>query len=222
MNSRKIESTNYLDPTFTAELCKMAKDFDATQAELDNITWAIAEKVNSMWDEHKTLTYAMSAELVFQSKQEFYVACSYQANQGLKHKRFCDSGETMRLWCELVETYSAFEHAERFLDALSLDHLRRAKSTSRRMEKTGKAIPPVVMLAEAVKNQWTAREMQENYLPNDAIPPYDAMKARLLVMTDRRYYPFLKKREDVDYCVIRAGEIEVRIKEAIEAEGKAA
>lgn len=223
MMNKKIDSTSgYLDRDFLAELSSMAVDYDATQAELDLITWNIANTVNDMWSEHKTIVYEFSDERVFETKEQFYVACSFALNAATKKKRFCDSGETLRLWCEIVETYKAFPHAELFLENLSFDHLRRAKTTSRKLEKIGKIVTPVTMLAEAVNRNWTAREMQEHYIPNNAIPPYDAMRGRLQVMMDKSYYPFLKKREDVEYCITRAKEIDERIRQAIEAEGKAA
>jgi hypothetical protein len=221
--TKKIASTtNYLDPEFVAEIQAEARSFDMHQSEVDDSKWNIAAKVNAMWDEHKAIMYEMSDQRVFETKAEYYIACSFAANVGLKHKRFGDSGETLRRWCELQETYAQFEHAELFLDVLSLEHLRVAKMVSRKLEKEqAKVISPVVMLARAVSEKWNSEEMQEHYNPFLATPPYDAMRGRLATLQDRNYYPFLKKREDVDFCIARAREIDERIRQAIQAEGKA-
>jgi hypothetical protein len=221
IDAKKIESTNYLDPEFVAEIKGIASLYDANQHNVDSDKWSLAKKVNEMWGEHKNLTYAFSDERVFEMKEDYYVACTYQINKGLRVKRFGDSGQTLRRWCEVQETYAQFEQAELFLDVLSFEHLRLAKSISSKMEKVGKSKPPVVLLAEAQKCEWTASEMYENYFPYQATPPYIAVREKLSVLQDKNYYSFLKKREDVDYCIARAREIEDRIKQAIEAEGKA-
>jgi hypothetical protein len=220
--SKMVESTNYLDPEFVREMQSDAVTYDEKQAGADECKWKIAARVNAMWDEHKTVVYENSNRRVFETKADYYIACSFAANQGLKHKRFCDSGETLRRWCEVQDTYSQFDHAELFLEALSFEHLRVAKSVSYRLEKEqSKNIPPVVMLATAQDNNWNADEMQEHYNPYHPPHPYDAMRERLVIMQDKSHYPFLKKLEDIEYCIQRAKEIDARIKQAIQAEGKA-
>ena len=149
-----------LDPNFAAELAVHAEAYNDNQNKADYCSWEIAKLVNSMWSEY---------EKMFEPKMDYYAECSRSANAGLKKKRFADSGQTLRRWCEVQATYAEFADAERFLDALSFEHLRIAK----KLAGDGRVSVPVYALAKAVEMEYTADEMQNHFDPPEAVHPFD-------------------------------------------------
>lgn len=207
VNSQKVNFT-ILDPEFLAEFQAVARLYDDGQSQSDDSKWNIARLVNEMWDEHKPQ---------FPTKDDYYVECSKQANAAIRRKRFSDSGETLRRWCEVQATYANFKEADLFLSELSFDHLYRAK----RLSNKGKVSVPVLALAEAVKRKWNAEEMQFHYDPPVTPNSYDAMKGRLDAIANIKSYEFLKSAENKEACVNHAKEIQRIINAEISAEGKA-
>lgn len=215
MTDKKVDSTP-LDPELVKDIQGNSAIYDASQRQADDCKWNIARRVNEDWEEHKTLVDE-NGELFFADKDVYYAECSRVANIGLKHPRFAASGQTLRRWCEVEATYRRFEHADKFLDALSFEHLRMAKS----LAFNGKVKNPVLALAEAVKNKWTAKEMDYHYDPPTIIHPYDAMKERLAVMSNYKSWEFLKSVENKKACIYHAEEIRKIVEAEILAEGKA-
>jgi len=142
-----------LDPGLVTELSNMASLHDTTQGESDNHQWNIAAKVNDDWDEHKS---------IFGTKKEYYVACSFVLNKGRKKRYFGVSGETLRRYCDLQESYSNLvPEATDWLDALTMDHLFKARKLAN-MELVSN---PREALAMAYSSEWSADEMVEHYDP---------------------------------------------------------
>jgi hypothetical protein len=212
-----IDSTNYLDPEFVKDLQETAKLYDANQECADDNAWHIARLVNDMWPEHKTLTYPEGGK-VFETKEEFLVACSFAVNSQLKKKRFSDSGQTLRRWCEVNATYNQLKGADELLTVLSFEHLRIAKSLAYNEKVKG---GPVVALARAVKEKWTADEMREHYDPPTKPTLYDVVKGHLTTLVNYKSFEFLKSVENKKACIGHAQEIQRIIESEVLAEGKA-
>ena len=199
----------YLDPEFTADLMQSAKEYDRAEEISDNEKWTIAERVNEMWPEHAGLTYELTGERIFPTKAEYYVECSRVANIGLSRKRFGDSGETLRAWCELQQTYAPFPDIHKFLDELSFDHLRKAKKLAR----DEKVKVPVLALAKAIAENWTADEMKEHYDPSEPIHPYEKVTGWLDGMLNKDSWSWLKSQKTIKDILFHAAEIKRLIAE---------
>jgi len=209
VEKRASPFSQYLDPEFTADLMETAKEYDRAEEISDNEKWTIAERVNEMWPEHAGLTYELTGERIFPTKAEYYVECSRVANIGLSRKRFGDSGETLRAWCELQQTYAQFPDIHKFLDALSFEHLRKAK----KLAKDEKVKVPVLALAKAIAENWTADEMKEHYDPSEPIHPYDKFMGWIEGMNKDFLSTWLKSRKTIDGILFHAAEIKRLIAE---------
>ena len=209
--SVKIDSpfSRYLSPDFAIDLMQSAKEYDRAEEVSDNEKWVIAELVNDMWSEHAGLVYELTGEKVFPTKAEYYVECSRVANIGLSRKRFGDSGETLRAWCELQQTYAAFPDIHKFLDALSFEHLRKAK----KLAKDEKVKVPVLALAKAIQENWTADEMKEHYDPSEPVHPYEKVTSWLDGMLNKESWSWLKSPKTIKDILFHAAEIKRLIAE---------
>ena len=209
--SVKIDSpfSRYLSPDFATDLMQSAKEYDRAEEVSDNEKWVIAELVNDMWSEHAGLVYELTGEKVFPTKAEYYVECSRVANIGLSRKRFGDSGETLRAWCELQQTYAAFPDIHKFLDALSFEHLRKAK----KLAKDEKVKVPVLALAKAIQENWTADEMKEHYDPSEPVHPYEKVTSWLDGMLNKESWSWLKSPKTIKDILFHAAEIKRLIAE---------
>lgn len=194
-----------LDPEFTSELRAMSKQYDNNQEYADSDKWVIARKVNEMWPEHKGME-------AFPTKAEYLAECSRVANIGLRKKRFSDSGETLRRWCEVVATYEAFaeqvQDADKFLDLLSFDHLSTAKS----LYLKEKVKSPFLALSEAIKQGFTAEEMRFHFDPPAKPDEWDVMNDRISAMQDKSFWK-LKSVENVKRVLFHVSEIKKIISE---------
>src|SRR5690242_5167020 len=104
--SQPRPDSEVLGAEFCNELRDNAKAFDAVQENADNSKWAIAKLVNEMYDENKAR---------FENKNLYYAECSKVVNAGCKRKRFSDSGETLRRWCEVQAYYAPFSYSDKLL-----------------------------------------------------------------------------------------------------------
>ena len=172
---------------FCDELSAMAQNYSDNQYNADSDKWNIARLVNEGWEEHK---------VHFETKLDYLAECSRVANRGLRHKRFSDSGETLRRWCEVQATYSAFtekvQDADKFLDLLSFDHLSRAK----RLYLNGKVKSPFLALSTAMTEKYTAEEMQFHFDPPIKPDEWDVMRDRVEAMKSKDFWK-LKHPENV-------------------------
>jgi len=206
--TEKVDSV-FLDPDFMRELATMTTAYSVQQAEADLTKWEIAKAVNGFWGEHMSSFGG--------KKLDYYIECSRVANEGLFIPIMGESGQTLRRWCEVQETYSNFDAAEQFLTTLSFDHLAKAK----KLAKDGRVSVPTLALAEAVARHWSADEMQEHYDPAEAPHPYDVVSGAKATLLDRKNYEWIKSTDVKDAILSRVGEIENMIRIELEKEGKA-
>jgi len=192
-----------LDPEFTAEIRATAAHYDDNLENADNDKWNMARLVNEMWPEHKG---------TFETKLDYLAECSRVANIGLRHKRFSDSGETLRRWCEVQATYSAFaetvKDADKFLDLLSFDHLARAKS----LYLKEKVKSPFLALKTAIIEKYTAEEMQYHYDPPTKPNEWDVMQDRVQAMKSKDFWK-LKSPDNIKRVLVLVDEIEKIVRE---------
>lgn len=151
--SGKVSPETLLDPELVTDIQRISGRINDLDYELGNEKWIIAGRVNEMWEEH---------ERIYDNKEAYFAECSRIANLQSKRKLFSTSGETMKRWCQVRATYNEYEHAELFLTALSFDHLAKAKS----IFLAEKVKSPLVPLALAEKNNWSADEMEFHYNNN--------------------------------------------------------
>lgn len=151
--SGKVSPETMLDPELVADIQRISARINDLDYELGNEKWIIAGRVNEMWTEHKG---------IYDNVEAYRAECSRIANAQNKRKLFSTSGETLKRWCQVRATYNEYEHAELFLTALSFDHLAKAKS----IYLSEKVKSPLVPLALAEKNNWSADEMEFHYNNN--------------------------------------------------------
>lgn len=149
----KVSLETKLDPDLVADIQHASKRIDELDYELGNEKWIIAGRVNEMWDEHKG---------IYETVEEYRAECSRVANAQNKRKMFSDSGETLKRWCQVRATYNEYPNVQILLDELSFKHLSNSKS----IYLGGKVESPLVPLALAVKNKWSADEMMFHYNNN--------------------------------------------------------
>jgi len=182
----KSTLSEVLDPEFVQDLQGMSKLFYDRQALADESKWTIAAAVLDMWDEHKSQ---------FQNLDEYYAECSRVMNLGRKRVLFSSSGETLKVFCNVRATYNRFidkvEDAEKFLDLLSFDHMRRARHVY--MEE--KVSSPFEALAWAATNQASAEEMQYHFMPKVVPDEYTEATSRIDKMLTKDYWKWLKPEQ---------------------------
>lgn len=207
MSNTDVKSTfsEVLDPELIEDLVGMSATYHDNQKAVDDNKWDIAARVNDKWSEHATIFR--------RSKEGYYAECSRVMNIGKKRKLFADSGETLKVWCNVRESYEAFEtdvkRADELLDLLSFDHLRRARSLARR----DKVTDPFTALKWALENEASAEEMQYHFDPMLPIHPYDDAKGRVTKWLDKSYWSWLKSAQTAKRIIELVKEIERLIDE---------
>jgi hypothetical protein len=167
--------------------------------------WNLARTVNDQWAEHKGLV--KDGEKVFPTKLDYLAEVSRVCNFGLKRKRFTDTGETLRRWCETVAVYETLadtvKRADEFLDLLTFDHLWRAK----RLYKKGKVKSPFLALSYAMTDgRKTAEEMEFHFDPPAHPDEWEVMRDRVEAMQDKSFWK-LKSAESVSKVLYHVAEI---------------
>lgn len=117
-----VKFSDILDPEFAKDLNLAGGVFADNQGNADDDKWSIADRVNGMWEEHKTL---------FPSRIHYLSECSRVLNKGRKRKYLSDSGETLRRWCDIQATYATLaktvKGGRELIDLFTQDHLYRAR-----------------------------------------------------------------------------------------------
>ena len=130
---------------------------------------------------------------------------------------FGESGETLRRWAEVAATYENMPNAETFLEALSFDHLEKA----RKLARDGRIQAPDHALAVAVNEGLSADDMKERFDPSSAPHPYDVISGHLAYMADRSHWEFIKSAEAKDAVLALVDEIDTIVQLYLATEGKA-
>ncbi len=195
-----------LDPELVKDLVSMSAAYHDNQAAADDDKWEIASRVLDLWDEHKSL---------FATREDYYAECSRVMNIGKKRKMFSDSGETLKVWCQVKSTYSALEttvdKASEFLDLLSFDHLRTAK-TLYNLEKVKSPFDALKWcLGEEGKK--AVEEMRYHFNPPAIPDEYETAKTRIDSMLNKDFWKWLKP-DKVKRVIELVNEIQEIIREA--------
>jgi len=161
----KLYLSEILRPEFSCQLQQESRKYNLIQKAKSKKEWHFGNLVNVEWE---SAGDDMKTEI---SKDQFYAECSRVMNAELPFPIVTDSGQTLRRWCNVAESYANMPGLEAFQEALSFDHFFHA----RRMANDP-AIPlsiPVLVLAEAVKNKWVVKEMIQHYAPPELVHDYD-------------------------------------------------
>lgn len=204
---QKVEST-FLDGDFRHSIKTYAAQYSVQQRKADNTKWLLANDVNEWWPEH--------AGIFSGDKQSYYAECSRVANDGLSVRILGESGQTLRRWCEVAATYENMPQVENFLEALSFDHLEKA----RKLAKDGRIQAPDHALAVAVNEGLSADEMKERFDPHHEPHPYDVISGHLAYMADKSHWEFIKSVDVRDGVLYHVVAINKMINEYLENEGK--
>lgn len=207
-NVRQMIKSIFLDPGFAHDLRNMVGHYRNQQNAADLTKWQIAQMVNGMWSEHVS---SFSG-----NKLDYYQECSRVANDGLSVRILGESGQTLRRWCEVAATYENMPEAETLLEALSFDHLEKA----RKLAKDGRIQAPDHALAVAVNEGLSADEMKERFDPSHEPHPYDVISGHLAYMSDRSHWEFIKSADVRDAVMAHVKGIEYIVKEYLKGENK--
>ena len=199
--SVKSTLSEVLDREFAEDLCAMSAIYHERQEAEDESKWDIALRVNDMWSEHKNLTREemtdgfLQVVKVFPTRDDYNAECSRVLNIGRKRKLFSDSGETLKVWCNVVATFEEFlkrvPNADEYIDGFSFDHLRKAK----RIYDNEKAPSPLHALDWATKNNASADEMQRHFMPASTPNEYEKATGDIDKMLTKDYWKWLKPEQ---------------------------
>lgn len=162
-------TTDLLDYTFVDKLRAEAQKLSVIQRVTCQKQWAIGELVNEEWRRG-----GYDGEI---TKEQFYQECSRAINHGLPFPLVSESGETLRRWCEVTESYAKVPAINEFKEVLSFDHFFQARRMANDPDCNLPA--PDIALAMAVKNKWTAGEMVYHFSPKEPVHEYDRVMSWL-------------------------------------------
>ena len=156
-------TTDLLDYDFVKTLQSEGRKLYVMQNVTCKKQWLLADAVNAEWERN-----GYEGEI---TKEDFYSECSRAINHGLPFPICAASGQTLRRWCEVTESYAKLPALEEFKEILSFDHFFQA----RRMANDDKyELPsPDIALAKAVQHKWTASEMVFHFSPKEPPHEYD-------------------------------------------------
>jgi hypothetical protein len=121
--------------------------------------WLIGTTANEHWDECEK--YYKDAGI---NNEYFNILTSKAINEAAGFPLISESGDTLRMWREVTEQ---FKNVKEDLKKLPFDYFRKARTLWNKSEHGETLIritAPVVPIAEAIANNWTAREMYDNYI----------------------------------------------------------
>ena len=198
-----------LSPDFVAELQGGAQQLDIHQSRADQDKWHIAGTVHNWWSEHRSAFEGR--------KKEYYILSTKSANEVMDKPLFGESGETLRRYVEVYETYKNVEGCENLLKQTTFDHLLNAK----RLYKLQKVKSPIEALTLAFQNKWTADEMWTHYNPTTPPDGYSKFSGALAVMYDKSNLEWVKGKEDREFIFSHLDAVSSRITSILESERKA-
>lgn len=155
--------TDLLDYAFVDTLQSEARKLHLIDKAKSGKQWLFGELVNAEWKRN-----GYEGEI---TKDEFLQECSRAINHGLPFPVVAESGETLRRWCEVAESYAKMPALSIFREVLSFDHFFQARRLAN--DPTCKLPAPDIALAEAIRNKWTAGEMVFHYAPKHPVHDYD-------------------------------------------------
>jgi len=162
--------TDLLDYSFVDLLQKEARKLSIIDRAKSGKQWLFGELVNAEWK--IKLAELERDDLADEiTKDHFLQECSRAINHGLPFPVISESGETLRRWCEVAESYAKMPALPIFREVLSFDHFFQARRLAN--DPNCKLLAPDIALAEALRNKWTANEMVFHYSPKEPVHEYD-------------------------------------------------
>lgn len=151
-----LSHSSFLDPSFVDRLRSEARKYGYLNKAKDRKQWQFAALVCSEWERIKDRR-EIAGEV---SKYDYYAEVSYWINAALGFPLVAASGETLRRWCEVYETYKDMPGFEAMRRTLSFNHFERAKWLANNSENVS---VPAFALATAVAMNLTAEEMVKHF-----------------------------------------------------------
>ena len=155
--------TYLLDYEFVDRLQSEARKLHLIDTAKSKKQWLFGEMANDEWKRG-----GYDGEI---TKDKFLQECSRAINHGLPFPIVAESGETLRRWCEVAESYAKMPALSIFRQVLSFDHFFQARRLAN--DPTCKLPAPDIALAEAIQKKWTASEMVSHYAPKHLAHDYD-------------------------------------------------
>lgn len=185
----KLYRSEILRPAFSCQLQKEAKKYRLIEKAKSKKEWHFAAIVNTEWE---TLDPDIKTEI---TRDQFNAECSRVINASLDFPIVTDTGETLRRWCNVADTYANMPGLEAFQNALSFDHFFQARRMAN--DPTIPLSVPVLALAEAVQNKWVVREMVHHYDPPAVTHDYDKATGYFSGLAGLKF-EWVKNKDDRD------------------------
>lgn len=151
-----LKDSSFLDAAFLTRLRTEARKYGYLKKAKDRKQWQFAALVCAEWERIKDMQ-EIKGEV---TKVDYYSECSYWINAALSFPLVSTSGETLRRWCEVYETYKGMPGFEQMKRVLSFNHFERAKWLANNSERVS---VPAYALATAISLQLTADEMVKHF-----------------------------------------------------------
>lgn len=145
-----------LRPEFVCRLQQTAKRFNLHTQRAGKYQWILARRVNNEWVDDSNVD--VRAEI---RKEDFYAECSREINKVLGFPICAASGETLRRWCEMDESYKNFRELDPLKDILSFEHFRSARHLATLPENAMET--PASILAFSYSMKFTRDEMEKHF-----------------------------------------------------------
>jgi hypothetical protein len=149
------ERSSFLPLAFVDNLQRQARRYAVLEKLKSRREWFFGDLINCQWEK---LNDEIKDEV---TREGYYVECSYWINAAVGFPIVGASGETLRRWCEVAESFKNVPGIESMKDHLSFDHFRRARVLANK----GKVSVPVYALAVAAAEGYTAEEMSRHFDP---------------------------------------------------------
>jgi hypothetical protein len=158
-------NTELLSAEFAGRLQAEARKYGLIAYAKSKKQWLFGDMINAEWKRNPDF----SAEI---TKEEFYIECSRVMNSGMSFPVVGESGQTLRRWCEVAESFANMPALEEFKEVLSFDHFFQARRMANKPE-IYHISTPVLALAEAVIRKWDSAEMVYHFSPKEPVHEYD-------------------------------------------------
>lgn len=176
-----LKESSFLDSAFVAQLRNEARKYGYLSKLKTRKQWQFAALVCLEWERIKNRD-EIKDEI---SKYDYYSECSYWINAALPFPLVAASGETLRRWCEIYETYKNMIGFEQMKPLLSFNHFERAKWLANHSERVS---VPALALATAISLRLTADEMVKHFNGNhNGVHPFEKAIGALDVLQAVKY-----------------------------------
>jgi hypothetical protein len=158
-------NTELLSAEFAGRLQIEARKYGLIASAKSKKQWLVGDMINAEWKRNPDF----AAEI---TREEFYIECSRVMNSGMSFPVVGESGQTLRRWCEVAESFANMPALEEFKEVLSFDHFFQARRMANKPEIYHLSTPALA-LAEAVIRKWDSAEMVYHFSPKEPVHEYD-------------------------------------------------